>query len=487
MYYYNYTLINDSSNRGNISTFEIDISRNSNSIVYDTLDLKFRSKYIEKEFRRWYSLTANELIPVGFPTLPSMDWTAILGMGGPCASFNTDTLEPVPGEHLSNFIMMSKALPGIRSFHADPYFWLERFFPEEGDTTSTLTAAQEDSIKEAVKFHGWTVGPTAPPMYLYFIPTIWLDTLTSYTTRSHDLGWITTQPTADKYLAFFISAKALLRANNIGAARATLNSVLTSVNQDSSSTLTSEAYALLRFNTEYLLDHLPNPLSALDMLDTLRTRLQQAFTNGWLGDKKFMQELDRNLQNLKKDLISGDSIACAQELEAFQKQIKAEYLAKPKKNDKRFVTPDGYQYLYPYAQSIIELVITLPTRSEVSISDQLAALKVQIRTDAGSGLLGTEILIRGLEMMVEGAQKRLQRKDSAGTALHLMLFQQTVRLTYELTKKRFNERLYMKPAGYVSLYYRAGYILEKLSEPIGKPLPKMEPAWSKNCCKTSDR
>ncbi len=470
MYLFSYTLISDTSNRGDISTIDIDLWRGPNSVVYDTIGLKFDSHYEEWAFRRYYPLVYQNIVPVGFPLLPNMNWTGIINPNSSMAHFFVDSLMPRPGERTDNITIMSKAIPGIRSFVAKPFIWIELFFPAD-DTTITVT--QEDSIKNAVNFHGWTVGPIAPP--IIFKPSEWIDTLLSFTNRSLKYNWITTQPTADKYLAFFKSAKFSIQANNIGAARATLNLVLSAANQDSSSTLTSEAYALIRYNTEYLLQHLPNPISALDMLDTLRSRLQQAFTNNWLGDKRFKEELDRHLENAKKNLISGDSIACAQELDDFQRQLKAEYIAKPKKNDKRFVTPDGYQYLYPYAQSIVELVITLPPRSEASISDQLATLKAQIRTDAGSGLLGTEILIRGLEMMVEGAQKQLRRKDSTGTALHLMLFQQTVRLTYELTKKRFNERLYMKPAGYVSLYYRVGYILEKLPEPFGKTLPKMEP------------
>ncbi|HEX9829492.1 MAG TPA: hypothetical protein VGB10_04705 [Bacteroidota bacterium] len=90
-----------------------------------------------------------------------------------------------------------------------------------------------------------------------FNSTSFLDTLLSYTTQSRSLEWITTQATADKYTSYFTSAKSNIQQNNINAARATLQQVLSDVNVDSSSTLTSEAYALLRFNTEYLLSQLP--------------------------------------------------------------------------------------------------------------------------------------------------------------------------------------------------------------------------------------
>jgi hypothetical protein len=207
--------------------------------------------------------------------------------------------------------------------------------------------------------------------------------------------------------------------------------------------------------------------------------LQQAFSKKWLGSQRFQQELDRTIQTAKTNLASGDSIGCAEELEQFQQTIRSQYLAKPKHNDKRFITTDGYQSLYPYAQSIVDIVKRLPPRYDAPVADQLKALKSQIRIEAGNGLLGTEMLIRNLEKSVDRAQKQLQKKDSTETASQLMLFRHIVRQTYELTKKRFNENLYMKPAGYVSLYYRAGYILEKLPPTHGRPMPDMEPELEK--------
>jgi hypothetical protein len=211
------------------------------------------------------------------------------------------------------------------------------------------------------------------------------------------------------------------------------------------------------------------------LLDTLISLKHQVFSKGWLGDQKFMQELDRDLQNARTRLAKRDSIGCAQELETFQQEVRKEYLAKPKKNDKRFVTEDAYKLLCFNAQYVIERVITLPPRPYAPLVDQLTSLRAQIRSDAQQGFLGGEILLKGLEIMVDGAKQRLQRRDSVGTALYVSFFQQTVRQTYELTKGRPIGKIYVKPEGYISLYYRAGYILEKLPEPLGQFMPKMEP------------
>ena len=83
-----------------------------------------------------------------------------------------------------------------------------------------------------------------------------LDTIKSYIDESRTLGWIANQATADKYTRLVDSARSNLDANNRGITKAKLDSVLLSANADSSSTLTSEAYALLRFNTEYVLKKL---------------------------------------------------------------------------------------------------------------------------------------------------------------------------------------------------------------------------------------
>jgi hypothetical protein len=100
-----------------------------------------------------------------------------------------------------------------------------------------------------------TVGPITPPDP--FVALTFLDTLNSITTQSRYLAWIKDQPTADKYLTYFSSARGkLVQGDSVGA-RAVLQQVLRDVDIDSTANLTSEAYALLKYNTEYLVDKLP--------------------------------------------------------------------------------------------------------------------------------------------------------------------------------------------------------------------------------------
>ncbi|HSD63148.1 MAG TPA: hypothetical protein VLB50_05090 [Ignavibacteriaceae bacterium] len=90
-----------------------------------------------------------------------------------------------------------------------------------------------------------------------FIPINFLDTLINYNQRSYELGWINNQSTTEKYDSLFTRAKTLLQGGHIPWVDSTLHTVLSDVDEDSSGNITSEAYALLKYNTEYLLEHLP--------------------------------------------------------------------------------------------------------------------------------------------------------------------------------------------------------------------------------------
>jgi hypothetical protein len=145
-----------------------------------------------------------------------------------------------------------------------------RYFVKGYAPSSTLWDDEPEHTQEEIRndfltnsIIGFTVAPSIAP--LPFVPLNFLDTLPSFTTRSRDLAWIKQQSTADKYLGYFTVAKTALQQNNIQGTRTALTNTLHDLNIDSSSTLTSEAYALLRYNTEYLLKQLPIPSSGLNV------------------------------------------------------------------------------------------------------------------------------------------------------------------------------------------------------------------------------
>jgi hypothetical protein len=73
---------------------------------------------------------------------------------------------------------------------------------------------------------------------------------------SDSLKWITDYTATTKYTGYFENTKSHIQQNNNSAAINVLDSVLTDVEADSGVTLTSEAYALIKYNTEYLKNQL---------------------------------------------------------------------------------------------------------------------------------------------------------------------------------------------------------------------------------------
>ncbi|MGA3286545.1 MAG: hypothetical protein ABSD46_03870 [Bacteroidota bacterium] len=157
-----------------------------------------------------------------------------------------------PGHSIYGFGTVSTSLPMIVKYYVQGF----RSFTQ----IATDEEYRNDIYTNSVS--GCTLGSSDTVQK--FVPLNFLDTLMSYTTQSRTLGWIKDQPTANKYLGYFALAKTSLGQNNITSTRTTLQRVLTDVNVDSTVNLTSEAYALIRYNTEYLLAQLPTaPLPGL--------------------------------------------------------------------------------------------------------------------------------------------------------------------------------------------------------------------------------
>ena len=294
---YTYSLFNEPINKGNIWVFEIDISLGRDAIRLDTVGLRFHSSFEERLFRRNYPPRAQSIVPVGFPFLPEL-WTGGFS-NNLTASFGTHKMLPSPGQKVTGITMTSKGLPGIRAFIVKPDFDEVLYLPSLEDSTRTMTIVQMDSIREIINFHGKTVGPVAPR--LHFDGGEWLDTLLSYTRQSTELGWLGKDPKGagrdndcdnDERPEDGIvrnieqrlkKAKRELERRDSVLARRELEKLVAKVerlwkrseddeerkhgkdrknwwrrDKDDRVVITSEAYALLKYNTEYLIDRLPD-------------------------------------------------------------------------------------------------------------------------------------------------------------------------------------------------------------------------------------
>lgn len=254
-YTYKIAVTNGLSSLGNIRQFSVDILRGGGTVTYDTIGLKFVDQWTQSSFQSDYAHLVGQIIPVGFAAAP-MFWDGLLGAQG-TASFGGDGRNDIPpGITLDSFQLMSKAPPGIKNFTADPYIDVNALYPsldDVNDPDSLITKMRQD--EQAVEFHGKSVGPIA--LSSPFDSLKFLDTLKSYSIQSLSLGWIGSQITVNKYNALFDSTKAQIQRGAGEFARISLDSVIANANRDSSSAITSEAYALLRYNSEYLKKHLP--------------------------------------------------------------------------------------------------------------------------------------------------------------------------------------------------------------------------------------
>ncbi|MGH2568527.1 MAG: hypothetical protein ACRDGA_09325, partial [Bacteroidota bacterium] len=96
------------------------------------------------------------------------------------------------------------------------------------------------------------------------------------------------------------------------------------------------------------------------MLDTLVSFKRQVAALGWLADKNFVNELDNHLDNAKRHLARRDSLNTAQQVQLFQEKVNREHERTKQKQeqgvprDPRFVTIEGWKFLYHHAQYILD-------------------------------------------------------------------------------------------------------------------------------------
>ena len=252
-FYYSYTLSNDFRNTGSIAEFEVDVTRSANTVLLDTVGLQFGGdEFQELSFRERWPFLAPYTVPVGFLSSPE-HWDMSWGNYS-LAHMRMDTLFIAPGKNVSGLVLMSRGIPGIRKCTVTPDFNDDLYFPSLDDTTREMTTDQMDSIRAAGVFHGLTVGPVAPPLRIE--PVAFLDETVSTIRQSYSQNWLKSRSAMGKYSQKFAGARSLLQLGDIEGAMLSLRKILTAASTDNSSDLSPEGFALIYYNTEYLLEHL---------------------------------------------------------------------------------------------------------------------------------------------------------------------------------------------------------------------------------------
>lgn len=292
IYTYNYQISNSLNNTGDIARFEIDISKPANGIALKKEGLINGKGYLSSEdILSTYGL---EMIPVGFQSAPS-DWisgptvrkTADWG-GGDESLIKT-------GQSLDGFVLTSYGIPAIREFKVEPWIDVDTLYPNidelESKEEADAVIAKIKTDREHAIYKGKIIGPTAPPAD--FKPLDFLSYIISLKHEAYNLGWIIQGKDDDKGKKDdeekgimksldekLDKAKKKLEKGDTKEAIEKLKSFIHEVealykekkedehgekdkkDKDKEKEahrhehITSEAYALLKYNTEYLIEKL---------------------------------------------------------------------------------------------------------------------------------------------------------------------------------------------------------------------------------------
>jgi len=217
-YYYNYKITNTEKTKTPLEQFLLEI----NSMV----------QYNNKSTNDWYFGIEQRI--------------------SGCSWFPLEDL--LQNEEKDGFCIESNSLPGIGNAFFQgrtPFYMLS-----EEESSSFF----EESLKKLMRFpDNYVNNKTVIPVYNNDNHSLldFIDTLTSYCSISYYQNWIITDLVGQKYQHYLTNSKSALQQNKNVLARCYLQDVLRDVDIDSSSSITSEAYALIRYNTEYLISKLP--------------------------------------------------------------------------------------------------------------------------------------------------------------------------------------------------------------------------------------
>jgi len=253
---FDYSATNPISNSGVVANISIDVAKQPGGADLSAdgvrdgpgADTSFSVTVLQDR-------NATPMIPVGV-SAPS-GWDVSLSVQGAAVWLPTDS-GLLPGQQLDGLEICARALPGFRSFLARPYTDVNAvgILPPNG-TAADLQRYQRDlnTIELNAGTTGLTVGPVAPPAT--FVPLDFLKQIQDYKEQSLARGWIKNAGIANSLDAKLNAAQLALTRGDANPARNQLNALLNEVDAQSGKQLTSEAGALLKFNTQFLISNIP--------------------------------------------------------------------------------------------------------------------------------------------------------------------------------------------------------------------------------------
>lgn len=243
----------------NIENFAVDISSDSTRVVLSSQGLQFTSPVLNETAELYLSRLGKEKAAVAGSVSEPTGWQATLvDRDGPKITWRAtvDGQLITPGNSRV-FTALSRGLPAIRDSILEPDVF---------DLIPSLDSVDEDADDVLAARRGtWqrpkTIGPKAPPAS--FVPTSFLDEIDAMRSPAVTNGWIDTSSTSQTIGSSLQSIRSKLSSGDMAGAINDIGTLLASIDSMSckqysctpAKQLTSEAYALLTFNLDYLRKH----------------------------------------------------------------------------------------------------------------------------------------------------------------------------------------------------------------------------------------
>lgn len=252
VYRYNYKVTNPSVNDGEIVSVRIFIPFNpSSEASLPPTGLQQCKRFSKNSSAR---ITAQmSIVPVGSSTPNgwSCGYAQLSGYTDGAFSFGAidDPYLVKPGSSITGLSLFSLGPPGIRDVMVNPDIDVNRLPPEYNENVPKTVALQNQ-----VKWVGKTIGPKAPPKA--FSGNSFIAYLISLVNQSRTQSWIDNDGIENSLLAKLNAAKAKIGAGDNKTAKNIVSAFLNDVQAQNGKHLSAEAYALLYYNGQYLVNHL---------------------------------------------------------------------------------------------------------------------------------------------------------------------------------------------------------------------------------------
>ncbi|GEM_PF-6484933 len=155
-----------------------------------------------------------------------------------------------PGESAYGFAFHSPGLPTPMRCFAD----IQKGMKGVGEEVPEELMAALDPVTWLIP-KGVTIGPVTPPEKLE--PAKFLMEIEGMIEVATQQGWILSPPIAKEFRDSLAASATLMGRTDSRAKRAALEAILKRVEEEKDKALLSEAYAILRYNLEFLLSRIP--------------------------------------------------------------------------------------------------------------------------------------------------------------------------------------------------------------------------------------